>query len=88
MGFSFRYTGCVKHAKECWNESHIINGSPRPSKTKEKRGGVNGATAMARTGNCKTTARQGTTGICRRFQPETRLCTNCNVNLLHIPRQS
>jgi hypothetical protein len=36
MGFSFHSTGCVKSAKECWNESHTINGSPRAAKTKEK----------------------------------------------------
>jgi hypothetical protein len=36
MGFSFHSTGCFKRAKECWNESRTINGSPRPTKTKEK----------------------------------------------------
>jgi hypothetical protein len=35
MGFSFHSPGCVKHAKECRNESHVINGSPRTAKTKE-----------------------------------------------------
>ena len=36
MGFSVHSTGCVTRAKECWNESHTINGSPRrESKTKE-----------------------------------------------------
>jgi hypothetical protein len=41
MGFSFHSTGRVKRAKECWNESHTINGSPRPAKTKEELAGVN-----------------------------------------------
>jgi hypothetical protein len=36
MGFSFHSPGCVKRAKECRNESHAINGSPRAAKTKEK----------------------------------------------------
>jgi hypothetical protein len=41
LGFSFHSTGCVKRAKECWNESHSIDGSAPAAKTKEKRGGVN-----------------------------------------------
>jgi len=36
MGFSFHATGCVKRAKESWNESHTINGSVPTAKTKEK----------------------------------------------------
>ena len=36
MGFPFHSTGCVKRAKECWNESHIINGSAPAAKTKKK----------------------------------------------------
>jgi hypothetical protein len=43
MGLSFHSTGCVKRAKECWNESHTTNGSPRPAKTKEKPAGWDGA---------------------------------------------
>jgi hypothetical protein len=35
----FHSTGCVKRAKECWNESHTTNGSPRPAKTKAKPAG-------------------------------------------------
>jgi hypothetical protein len=35
MGFSFLSTGCVKRTKECRNENHAINGSPRAAKTKE-----------------------------------------------------
>jgi hypothetical protein len=34
MGFSFHSTGCVKRAKECWNEGHA--GSPGAPKIKEK----------------------------------------------------
>jgi hypothetical protein len=34
MGFSFHSR--VKRSKECRNESHVINGSPRAAKTKEK----------------------------------------------------
>jgi hypothetical protein len=41
MGFSFRSTGCVKRAKECWNESRTINGSTPAAKTKEKPAEVN-----------------------------------------------
>ena len=41
MGFPFHSTGRVKHAKECWNESHAINGSTPAAKTKEKPAGVN-----------------------------------------------
>jgi hypothetical protein len=41
MDFSFYSTGCVKRAKECWNESHTINRSTRAAKTKEKPAGVN-----------------------------------------------
>ena len=41
MGFSFHATGCVKRAKESWNESHTINGSVPTAKTKEKPAGVN-----------------------------------------------
>jgi hypothetical protein len=41
MGFSFHATGCVKRAKESWNESHAINGSVPTAKTKEKPAGVN-----------------------------------------------
>ena len=37
MGCSVRSSSCVKRAKECWNESHTINGSPRPEKAKETR---------------------------------------------------
>ena len=40
MGFSFHSTGCVKRAKECWNESHTIHGST-PAKTKENPTEVN-----------------------------------------------
>jgi hypothetical protein len=36
MGFSFRSTGGVKRAKECWNESHAINGSA-PAATRKTR---------------------------------------------------
>ena len=36
MGFPFHSSGCVKHAKECWNESRTINGSAPAAKTKEK----------------------------------------------------
>jgi hypothetical protein len=36
MGFSFHSSGCVKRAKECRNDSHAINASPRAAKTKEK----------------------------------------------------
>ena len=35
MDFSFHSPGCVKRAKECRNERHAINGSPRAAKTKE-----------------------------------------------------
>jgi hypothetical protein len=48
MGYSFRSTGCVKRAKECWNESHTINGSAPAAKTKEKRGGLNRRLAFHR----------------------------------------
>ncbi len=41
MGFSFYSTGCVKRAKECWNESHTICAPPCGAKTKEKPAGVN-----------------------------------------------
>jgi hypothetical protein len=41
MGFSLHSTGCVKRAKECWNERRTINGSPRAAKTKEKLADVN-----------------------------------------------
>jgi hypothetical protein len=40
MGFSFHSADCVKRAKECWNESHTINGSARAAKTKEKPAGL------------------------------------------------
>jgi hypothetical protein len=40
MGFSFYSTGCVKHPKECWNESHTIIGSAPAAKTKEKPAGL------------------------------------------------
>jgi hypothetical protein len=40
VGFSFHSTGCVKRAKECWNESHTIHGST-PAKTKENPAEVN-----------------------------------------------
>jgi hypothetical protein len=36
MGFSFHCPGCVKRSKDCRNERHAINGSPRAAKTKEK----------------------------------------------------
>jgi hypothetical protein len=35
MGFSFHSHGCVIRSKECRNENHAINGSPRAAKTKE-----------------------------------------------------
>jgi hypothetical protein len=41
MGFSLHSSGCVKRAKECWNESRTLNGSPRAAETKEKPAGVN-----------------------------------------------
>jgi hypothetical protein len=41
MGFSFHSTGCVKRAKECWNESRTINSSTPAAKTKEKPAEVN-----------------------------------------------
>jgi hypothetical protein len=41
MGFSFHSPGCVKGAKEYWNESHTINGSTPAAKTKEKPAEVN-----------------------------------------------
>jgi hypothetical protein len=41
MGFSFHSTGCVKRAKECWNESPTINSSTPAAKTKEKPAEVN-----------------------------------------------
>jgi len=34
MGLSFHSTGCVKGAKECWNESHTLN---RPARGKDQR---------------------------------------------------
>jgi hypothetical protein len=40
MGLSFHSTGCVKGAKECWNESHTLNGSARAAKIKEKPAGL------------------------------------------------
>jgi hypothetical protein len=36
MGFSFHSAGCVKRAKECWNESSAVDGSTPAAKTKEK----------------------------------------------------
>jgi hypothetical protein len=36
MGFSFHSTGCVKRAKDCWNESRAVDGSTPAAKTKEK----------------------------------------------------
>ena len=42
MGFSFRSTGRVQRAKECWNESRAINGSTPAAKTKEKLAEVTG----------------------------------------------
>jgi hypothetical protein len=36
MGFSFS-PGCVKRAKECWNESRTINGSAPAAKTRKTR---------------------------------------------------
>jgi hypothetical protein len=33
MGFPFHSTAGVKRAKECWNESHTINGSAPAAKT-------------------------------------------------------
>jgi hypothetical protein len=48
MGFSFHSTGCVERPKECWNESHNINGAVHAAKgmytvhtLKEKPAGVN-----------------------------------------------
>jgi hypothetical protein len=41
MGFSFYSTGGDKRPKECWNESHTINGSAPAAITKEKPAGVN-----------------------------------------------
>jgi hypothetical protein len=41
MGFSFHSIGCVKRAKECWNETHTICAPPCGAKTKEKPAGVN-----------------------------------------------
>jgi hypothetical protein len=41
MGFSFYSTGGGKRPKECWNESHTINGSAPAAITKEKPAGVN-----------------------------------------------
>jgi len=46
MGFSFHSTGCVKPAKECRDESHIINGSAPAAKTKEKPAEVNRRAAL------------------------------------------
>ncbi len=40
MGLSFHSTGCVKGAKECWNESHTLSGSARAAKIKEKPAGL------------------------------------------------
>jgi hypothetical protein len=66
MGFSFRSTGCVKRAQECWNESHTINGSPRPAKTKEKSAGVNRRTLIChRPDDATFGAAGGTPGILR-----------------------
>jgi hypothetical protein len=41
MGFPLNSTGCVKRPKECWNQSHTINGSTPAAKTKEKPAGLN-----------------------------------------------
>jgi hypothetical protein len=41
MGFSFYSTGGGKRPKECWNESHTINGSAPAAIAKEKPAGVN-----------------------------------------------
>jgi hypothetical protein len=41
MGFSFYSTGGGKRPKECWNESHTLNGSAPAAITKEKPAGVN-----------------------------------------------
>ena len=41
MGFSFYSTGGGKRPKECWNESHTVNGSAPAAITKEKPAGVN-----------------------------------------------
>jgi hypothetical protein len=41
MGFPFRAAGYAKRAKECWNESHTINGSAPAAKTKENLAEVN-----------------------------------------------
>ena len=40
MGFSFYSTGGGKRAKECWNETHIVNASAPAAKTKRKPAGV------------------------------------------------
>jgi hypothetical protein len=36
VDFPFRSSGCVRRAKECWNQSRTINGSTPAAKTKEK----------------------------------------------------
>jgi len=40
MGFLFHSTGCVKRAKESWNETHTISASAPAAKTKKKPTGV------------------------------------------------
>jgi len=47
MGFSLHSTGCVKRPKECWNESHTINGAAPAAKTKQKPAGVNRRVSFA-----------------------------------------
>ena len=47
MGFPFHPSGCVKRAKECWNESCTINGSAPAAKTKENLAKVKGANERA-----------------------------------------
>ncbi len=37
MGFSVSFTGCVKRPKECWNETHTINGSARGRNQRTRR---------------------------------------------------
>jgi hypothetical protein len=39
MGRSIHSIGCVKRAKECWNESHTVNVSACAAKTKENPAG-------------------------------------------------
>jgi hypothetical protein len=41
--------GCVDRDKDCWNESHTINGSTCTENTKDKPAGVNRQTNLGRT---------------------------------------